>query len=364
VVRKTDSGKMTQAPVPETPLARCCVDASFLVHVIIQKFMWHLPLYRQEQMLRSQGIKISRDTLIRYVISVASLLGKLYDELLKQVFISERLFADETPVIVQKNGEYTESRFWPFMGDNSIVFIFAKTRSAKEIEPILSAYKGFLQVDGYKVYESLSQKYPEIVLVFCWAHARRKFIDAQKHYPKEATEALRYVQALYRVEKFGKDNSQKLSYLRRRHSVKILALFKVWLTKKLHDPKTLPKSLIAEAIMYTFSRWEGLKRYSTNPSLSIDSNPIERQIRPIAIGRKNWLFCASEVGAEAACLLYSFISTCKLQEIDPAEYLTDILNRINNHNQLKLSELLPHNWKKDKYPSNTNPDTPPPNNSS
>lgn len=346
VVRKSEiNGVITQAPVPETPLPRTCVDSSFLAHIIIMKFLWHLPLYRQEQMLRLQGIQISRDTLIRYVISVAGLLGKLYDELLTHVLFSERLFADETPVAVQKNGKYTDSRFWPFLGDDSVIFIFAKTRAAKEIEPILEAFKGYLQVDGYTVYESLSSKYAEIVLLFCWAHVRRNFSDAQKHYPTEANQALRYIQGLYRVEALGRGKPEKLGRLRQKYSKKILSMMKAWLSKKINEPKTLPKSLLGGAIMYALNRWDGHIRYVENPKLSIDSNPVERAIRPVAIGRKNWLFCASETGAEAACVLYSFISTCKLQGINPSEYLTDVLERINDHSQLKLSELLPHNWK-------------------
>lgn len=139
VVRKHDDGSISQPPAPTTPFPRRVVDTSFLVHVILMKFMWHLPLYRQEQMLKAQGILISRDTLIRYVIDVGKLLSLLYDELLKGVFMDDHIFGDETPVLVGKgkhgNKKYTESRFWPFLGNNSIVFLFARTRAAKEIEP-------------------------------------------------------------------------------------------------------------------------------------------------------------------------------------------------------------------------------------
>lgn len=349
VVRKHDDGSISQPPAPTTPLPRRVVDTSFLIHVILMKFMWHLPLYRQEQMLKAQGILISRDTLIRYVIDVGKLLSLLYDELLKDVFMDDHIFGDETPVLVGKgkhgNKKYTESRFWPFLGNNSIVFLFARTRAAKEIEPILSAFKGYLQVDGYTVYETLAKRYPDIVLLFCWAHARRKFIEAEKYYPTEAGEALRYIRALYRVEARRKEDSERLRRLRCRFSNKILTLFKQWLDERFSDPKLLPKSALGEAIAYTLSRWEGLNRYVDDPRLSIDSNPIERQIRPVAVGRKNWLFCASETGAEAACVMYSLIASCKLNNVDPHAYLVDVLNRINDHSQLKLAELLPQNWK-------------------
>ena len=361
IVRKSDRGSLSQPPVPETPLPRRCVDASFLAYIIIMKFCWHLPLYRQEQMLKAQGVTISRDTLIRYVIDVAELLGKLYNVLLASAFSGQHIYADETPVLVGKgvkgNRAFTESRFWPFMGNGAIVFIFARTRAAKEIEPLLEAYKGHLQVDGYTVYESIADKFPDISLVFCWAHVRRKFIEAEKYYPKETKEALRYIRALYWVEARakGKDNSEILR-LRTRFSVKILKLFKQWLDKHFADPTLLPKSSLMGAIAYAHVRWDGLCRYTTDPVLTIDSNPIERQIRPVALGRKNWLFCASETGAEAACTMYSLIASCKLAGVDPNKYLTDVLNRINDHSQLKLEELLPQNWKPlENNSENSNP---------
>ena len=348
VVRKREDGTIAQPPVPEAPLPRRCVDASFLVYVITMKFLWHLPLYRQEQMLRSQGIEISRDTLIRYVIEVAALLGKLYDTLLESVFKDTNIFADETSVLVAKgskgNRAYTESRFWPFLGNKGIVFVYTKTRAAKEIEPLLEAYKGSLQVDGYRVYETIANKFPDIVLVFCWAHARRKFIEAEKYFPSEAFEALRYIRVLYRIEVIGKGNPEKLARLRNRFSKRVLKLLNQWLIEKFSDPKILPKSSLGSAISYVLTRWEGLCRYAEDPKLSIDSNPIERQIRPVALGRKNWLFCASEVGAEAACVMYSLIASCKLNDVDPHEYLVDVVSRINDHSQLRLEELLPQNW--------------------
>ena len=348
VVRKQSDGSIAQPLTPEAVLPRRCVDASFLAYITIMKFQWHLPLYRQEQMLKSQGIRISRDTLIRYVIEVAQLLGRLYDTLLGSVFEAGNVFADETPVLVGKgtkgNRKYTESRFWPFLGNNSIVFVYAKTRAAKEIEPLLEAYEGYLQVDGYRVYETVANKFPDITLVFCWAHARRKFIEAEQYYPEDSKEALRYIRALYRIEEVGRASPEKIPRLRRRFSKKVLDLFKKWLDAKLQEPKTLPKSTLAGAISYALTRWEGLCRYTENAILSIDSNPIERQIRPVALGRKNWLFCASEIGAEAACVMYSLIASCKLAGVEPHEYLTDVLSRINDHSQLTLHELLPQNW--------------------
>jgi hypothetical protein len=230
---------------------------------------------------------------------VARLLGKLYETLLTSVFEAPVVFGDETPVLVGKGVKgqrsYSASRFWPFLGGGAVVFIFARTRAAKEIEPYLFSYKGHLQVDGYKVYEKIACQFPEIVLVFCWAHARRKFIEAEAYYPTEAKQALRYIRLLYRVERRAKEQSpERVASLRARFSKKTLTLFKRWLDEKLSDPRLLPKGTLGEATGYVLARWKGLCRYTEDPLLSIDSNPIEREIRPVALGGRNWLFYASE----------------------------------------------------------------------
>lgn len=351
VVRKDKEGEIKTPELPATVLPRTCVDASFLAWIVVQKFMWHLPLYRQEQMLKAQGFRISRDTLIRYVIDLSKVLSKLYEAQIEEVFLSEHLYGDETPVIVGKGNKgeksYTTSRFWPFMSKEEIVFLYAATRGADEISEYLEGFKGKLQVDGYKVYETISNRYPEIVLVFCWAHVRRKFIEAEKSYPEEANVALRYIGLLYRVEELANNNKTlaQVLNLRKKYSQKIFNGFKEWVQKTLTLPNTLPKSSLGEALSYAYNRFIGLERYIDDPNLSIDSNPIERAIRPVALGRKNWLFCASEVGAEAACTFYTFIANCKLNKIDAYDYFVDLFNRVGDHSQLKLTELLPKYWK-------------------
>jgi len=353
-VRKTPEGKLVTPPLPTAVIERTTTDVSFLVSTILSKFEWHLPLYRQEQMLKAQGISLSRDTLIRYIISCASLLKPVYVALADALFEGAHLYSDETPVLVGKRKDklskkLTQSYFWGFLGKSGVVFYYTPTRAYKEIEPLIKSYSGHLQVDGYEVYEKLSYNYPEIVLVGCWAHARRYFIDAEKGgNASDANKALRFIRALYRVEARIKKKSlspPKSVAIRQRFSKKILQLFHDWLKTQSTSLQILPKSLFGKAVSYTLTRWEALCRYTENAVLTIDSNPIERSIRPIALGKKNWLFCDSEIGAESAAILYSLIASCKMAGVDPWDYLTDVLERISVQPATKVAELIPENWK-------------------
>lgn len=351
-VRGTVDGSIKTPAVPPAVLERTAVDVSFLVYVLVAKYVWHLPLYRQEQILKAQGIQISRDTLIRYVISLASLLKPIYVALGVELFSSNHLFADETPVMVGKlkgSKSYSESWFWAFLGDSGCAFYHTPSRAFVEVDWLLKSFSGHLQSDGYSVYEKLAREYPEITIVSCWAHARRKFVDAEKGgNAPEATEALRYIRALYRVESRIRDHKLKapqILHLRQRFSRKILKLLERWLKQKAQDPTLLPKSLFGAAVAYTLKRWDALSLYADNPTLAIDSNAVEREIRPIALGKKNWLFCASEVGAEASAIIYSLTASCRLAGINPADYFTDVLERISEHPASKVLDLIPVNWK-------------------
>jgi transposase len=350
---RSQAGSLKSPAVPPAVISRTAVDVSFLVYIVVAKYIWHLPLYRQEQMLKAQGIQISRDTLIRYVISIASLLKPIYVALGVKLFEGDHLFGDETPVQVAKKDlskkRYSESWFWVFLGASGCAFYHTPSRAFKEVEPLLKSYSGYLQSDGYNVYEKLAQEYPEITIVGCWAHARRKFVDAEKGgNAPDAAEALRYIRVLYRVEARIRDAKLKppeILKIRERFSRKVLSLFLRWLKNKAQDPSLLPKSYFGTAINYTLKRWENLSRYLTDARLAIDSNAVEREIRPVALGKKNWLFCASEVGAEASAILYSLIASCRLAKVDPSSYLADVLERIADHPNSKIHELIPAQWK-------------------
>jgi len=350
---RSKDGSLSSPPVPPAVIERTSVDVSFLSYLLVSKYVWHLPLYRQEQMLKMQGITISRDTLIRYVITVAELLKPIYVSLGVLLFSSDHLFSDETPIMVGKlsgnSKKYSESRFWAFLGHAGCVFYHTPTRAYKEVEPLLKSFNGHLQTDGYKVYDKVSREYPEITLVSCWAHVRRKFVDAEKGgNAPEASEALRYIRALYRVEtriRHGDLKPPEMLKLRKRFSKKILKLFEVWLKKKAEDNSILPKCLFGAAVAYARNRFDALSLYVDNANLSIDSNAIEREIRPVALGKKNWMFCASEAGAEASAIIYSLTASCRLAGVDPFEYFKDVLERISVHPASKIEDLIPANWK-------------------
>lgn len=350
LVRKVDDTLVTPE-LPAPVLDRTTVDVSFLVYVIIAKYVWHLPLYRQEQMLKSQQIRLSRDTLIRYVISCASLLKPIYVALGVKLFESSHLFGDETPVTVKLGGKgYVETRFWAFLGEAGCAFYHTPTRAFTEVEPLIKGFQGTLQCDGYTVYEKISKEFPEVVLAGCWAHVRRKFVEAENGGNADlASEALRYIRALYRVERWCREKElkpPKVVRLRRRHSRKIVRLFHSWLKARASDPGLLPKSLFMAAVSYTMKRWDALTRYIDDPKVAIDSNAVEREFRPVALGRKNWLFCASEEGAESSAILYSLIASCRLAGVDPWDYLIDVLERISVHPASQVHELFPSNWKR------------------
>ncbi len=349
--RKVGGVPVTPGLAPEV-IETKTVDLSFLVYVIIAKYVWHLPLYRQEQILKSQQIRLSRDSLIRYVIGVASLLKPIYVAVGVELFSGNHLFGDETPVMVgsTKNGikKFEQAWFWTFLGESGCAFYHSPSRAYKEVEPLIKSFRGHFQSDGYKVYDKMAKAYPEITLVGCWAHSRRKFVDAEKgSNAPEAKQALRYIRALYRVEARIREAKQPpdILKLRQRFSSKILKLFHKWLKAKASDPNLLPKTLFGTAVRYTLKRWEPLCCFVSNPKLTIDSNAVEREIRPVALGKKNWLFCASEEGAEASAILYSLIASCRLANVDPATYLFDVLERISHHPASKVKELIPVNWK-------------------
>lgn len=356
IIRKVrkEEGEIKQPATPPAVLEKTSVDVTFLVWMLKAKFEWHLPIYRQEQMLKSSGINLSRDSMIRYVISIAGLLKPIYTAIGSNLLTSCHLYADETPVLVGKNcngiKKYTNSYFWGILGEDGVMFRYTATRAYAEVEEFFKNFKGNLQVDAYGVYEKLSAIYPDITLVSCWAHARRKFVDAEKGGNSElAKDALTFISQLYDIERECRENQlspPEVLKLRQQRSTKILDEFHKWLKLKASDPSILPKCLFAKAVYYALVRWDALCTYTTDPKLSIDSNTIEQKIRPIALGKKNWLFCDSETGAESAAIIYSLMASCKLANINTWDYLVDVLVRISEHPASKVHELIPAKWKK------------------
>ena len=242
-----------------------------------------------------------------------------------------------------------QSYFWPFYGDQGeIVFLFSASRSRQLLDSALETFKGTILCDGYGAYESFSLKVApdRVELAQCWVHCRRKFIEAEKQNPKYATPVLNLIAKLYEIESQLREASPETRLARRQtHSAPIVAEIINHVNQIICREPLVPSDLFVKAAKYLLKRKSELSLYLTNPDLPMDTNHIERQIRSVAIGRKNWMFCFTEVGAHISGILYSLIASCRLADVDPYDYLVDVLQRISIHPISDVHLLTPKLWK-------------------
>jgi len=338
------------ADLPTFPIPRGNAGSGLLSHLIISKFVDHLPLYRQVQQFKREGVVLSESTINDWISAISRLVTPLYDTLKDKILSADYLMADETPVPVltsQKPGATHKGYHWVYYSplDKIVCFDYRKSRSRDGPKSFLEGFNGSLQTDGYAAYEKLD-KVGDIKLISCWAHARRKFEQALESDPDRAARVMKKIQALYEVERYARENSlgydQRMD-LRRERSVPILTELRTMLDNML--PEVLPKSSIGKAVTYTLGLWDRLNVFLEDGRYEIDNNLVENSIRPVALGRKNYLFAGSHNGARNAAMLYSFVYTCKINEVNPFEWLRDVLNIIPDHPANRLEELLPNNWK-------------------
>lgn len=347
---------VVQAPAPERLIAGGLATPALLAQVLVSKYCDHTPLYRQSQIFARHGVDLARSTLAGWVGGACWWLEALHDRLAKNVFASDHLFADDTPVPVLDpgRGRTKTGRLWvyareqrPWAGPEppAAVYMFAPDRKAERPAAHLQHFKGVLHVDGYAGFEQLTAN-GDIVLAACWAHTRRKFYDvAQATGSPIATEALRRIGELYAIETQvrGQSPAHRLA-ARRSQSKPVVAGLRVWMETQL--PRIPGRSTLAEAIRYALARWEGLSRFLADGRIELDTNPVERAIRPVSLGRKNHLFAGSDGGGDRWAVLCSLIETCKLNSVEPYAYLADVLQRMRDgHTVNRLDELLPWNWK-------------------
>jgi len=342
---------------PPSPIARGLAGPGLLAHVIVSKFCDHLPLYRCECMLARFGVNLSRSTLCDWLAQSAALLQPLWELLHARVLQSRVIQTDDTPVRVQTQvgAAAHQGRVWVQVGDTGhryLVYLYSPNREGQWPQTFLAGYEGFLQADAYTGYDALFAT-GAVVEVGCWAHARRKFFEAQKTDPEGALYALGIIRQLYAVEREVTEqaNKQELSRsefealrlrLRQEKSVPLLKSLGEWLEKQ--AASALPKSPLGEAVGYARNQWAALQVYTTAGFLEIDNNTAERALRAVAIGRKNYLFFGSDVGGETAAVLYTFMQTCRTLGIEPWRYLRDVLERLPSHPSDQLAELLPDEW--------------------
>ena len=328
------------------PLPRANAGAGLLSHLIISKFVDHLPFYRQRQIFKRQKIEIAESTINGWYVGVCKLLTPLYDTLKKEVQQSTYIQADESPMPVltkDKPGATHKGYMWVYHSppDKRVCFEYNKSRNKNSPDEFLELFTGILQTDGYAAYESYG-KNPNITLAACMAHARRKFEKSLNTYKDVAEHVLSEIQKLYKIEREIKENEFSDAQIidkREKEAVPILTNLKKYLTEK--SAEVLPKSDIGKAINYTLKLYNRLEVYLTDSRILIDNNLIEGSIRPLALGRKNYLFAGSHYAAQRNAMMYSFLGTCKLNKTEPQEWLKTVLEKIPDYNIQNLKELLP-----------------------
>lgn len=352
---------VVQAPAPAQPIDGGMATEAFLAHIAMMKYGYHMPLYRLAQMFAAQGIDLNRQTLALWMGRAAWWLKPLHERLLATVLTYPKLFADETPLpmLDPGRGKTKRCQFWAVAMDDrpwagpappAVVYVFAEDRKGQRAKEIFTGFSGVLQVDGYAGYNNLvapTRAGGPVTLAFCFAHVRRKFYDVHVATGSTiAAEALARISRFYAVEARIRGRSAvERCAVRQAETKPLVADFKLWLEARLTEISR--KSGLAKAIRYALALWEGLTRFLADGRIEIDSNTVERSMRPIGLGRKNHLFAGSPRGAETWAILASLINSCKLNEIDPQAYLTDVLERVVSGRTTinRLDELLPWAWK-------------------
>ena len=333
---------------PSRPIEKGLPGPGLLAQVTTSKYSDHLPLARQENIFKRHGVEIARSTQCDWMRAGAELLLPLYDRMKEEILSSKVIQTDDTPVPVRDKDlpKTRTGRLWVYRGDDAHPYtVYDYTASRKRDGPVnfLSDFSGYLQADAYGGYDGIYAT-KAVKEVACWAHARRKFVDAQSTDSGRAVNAVARIRLLYDVEETAKDQTPEERHaLRQEKSKPILDAFESWLQEE--QRTVLPKSPMGQAIAYTLANWKALTRYTEDGDLSIDNNASERALRPIAIGRKNWMHCGSDRGGETAAVLYSFTQSAKRHGLDPFEYLRDVFDRISDISMSRLDELLPDRWK-------------------
>lgn len=338
--------------LPLEPVERCIAGASVLTDIIIGKFMYHLPFYRQIQQYREAGITVSDSTMGGWYEAAVEKLKLLYDRLRRQILQSDYIHVDESvvPVIDNEKHKTRKGYEWCVLDGLSgdVMFYYDRgSRAAKVARELLGKYKGSVQTDGYGGYDQFEGR-GDITMYGCWAHARRKYAESLDNDRKHATEAIVYISKLYKVESEADQANltpEQRMEKRRKESYPVIRAFERWMNDTY--PTVLPKSKIGQAIEYTYALLPRLSRYVNDGRITIDNNPVERAVRPLAIGRKNWLFCGNDASAYRAAIVYSLIGTCRNAGVDPRIWMEDVLRQIPYYRRdgRDMSELLPRSWK-------------------
>lgn len=356
VFRRKGTEKPVTTPAPFNVLDHSLADVSLLAGLLVDKFQFHLPLYRQHQRIQQAGITLSRSTLTNLVKRAIDLLRPIVDAQTDNVLRSRVLAMDETPIKAghqgragPQKGKMKAGWFWPLYGDaDEVVFTYANSRGRAHIEQVLSdQFSGTLISDGYAAYARYAAAQERVTHAQCWVHSRRYFIEAQKDHPEKAIDALHQIAKLYQNEEAIKTQGltgEKKRRYRLDHSKPVVSDFFLWCRDQL-EQGLVPSDPLAKALNYVLSREASLSVFLEDPEVQPDTNHLERALRPIPMGKKNWLFCWTELGAEHLGVIQSLVSTCKLHDLNPYTYLVDVLQRISQHPASEVADLTPRRWK-------------------
>jgi transposase len=344
--RSCEEGVVT-APGPPRVIEKGLLSAGFLAHVIGERFQFHMPYYRLEQKYDGEGLDLSRSVLERSVARCGELLEPLHTALREEVLAEDIVFTDDTTVKIARAGTPGSSKkgkLWIYTEKKGRHFYdFTDSRSRDGPDAVLANFKGYVQADAYTGYDQIFQS-DDVTEVACWAHVRRKFETANNSDPDLSAKALDLIGKLYDIEAVAREREldpDGIAALRQEHAPAVLAEIHAWLG--VAEAQVLPKSPMGTAVHYALAQWDALQVYVTDGRLEIDNNRSERAMKPVAVGRKNWLFVQSEGGGKTASIMMSLIQTAQAAGVSVKLYLRDVLQRIATETDVK--KLLPHAWK-------------------
>ena len=354
VVKIKSTTDIASAITPMTVFDKSVADVSFLTGMLVDKFVYHLPLYRQHQRLAGGGITLARSTLTNLVKRSIELLTPIADAQLENVLRSRVLAMDETPIKAGKSkakkGRMHQGYYWPVYGEqDEVSFVYANSRAHRNVSEILSdSFNGTIVSDGYAAYARYAQKNDVVTHAQCWSHTRRKFVEAEKNEPEAVAEVLELMGVLYGHEKHIKSEGLECDAKRAwrlENSKPVVEFIFDWVRRQRQREDLVPKDPFSKALMYLANRETELSVFLSDPDVPIDTNHLERLIRPIPMGRRNWLFCWTELGAAQVGVIQSLLSTCKLHDVNPHTYLTDVMQRVQIHPNSQIMDLTPRLWK-------------------
>lgn len=351
VERGASEDRIVIGQLPSRPINKGIAQAGLLSHLFVSKFVDHLPFYRQIKMFkRDHKVDVSQSTLNDWFINCCTLLEPLYCALKQKVISCDYLQADESPIKVlasEKKGKTHQGYQWVYhdIVEGLVLFNYRKGRGKHGPKEILKDYQGYLQCDGWHTYD-LFKSTEGITLVGCLVHARRKFIEAQQSDAERSATALEIFKAIYSIERkykalampTEKDDSNRNGDIQT-----LLVQLKEWIDAE--SNKILPKSPIGKAMTYFIRQWPKLKNVTLDSIIQLDNNLIENKIRPLALGRKNYLFAGNHASAQRIAMMYSFFATCQIHNVNPWEWLKDVLSRLPDHPINQIDQLLPNIWK-------------------